>query len=314
VGAARRGGLLRAARGRAGAPAGPLLFGGRSVTIGASPPCERALVNDTHATEDAQVGTFRARPTVWSVLRALVRVLRLAWTALLVFLRPVRARRGDRAALLHERAAVLGRASRRAMRIHGIEIEVSGPLPRGPALVVTNHLSYLDPLVLATLVDAVPISKADVASWPVFGRAARRLGVLFVARSEAHSRREVLRAAEQVLRDGAIVLNFPEGTTTDGSVVLPFRKGLFGVAQALGVPVVPAAIAYEPRELAWYGDDTFVPHYLRLATMRGARVVVKLGEPLPPRAYTTAGDLADAARARIISLLGDGIADLRRAE
>jgi 1-acyl-sn-glycerol-3-phosphate acyltransferase len=271
-------------------------------------------VNETYGTEDAQVGSSRARPTVWSALRALVRAFRLAWLALVVILRPGRARRGDRAARLHERAAVLGRASRKAMRIHGIEVEVSGPLPRRPALLVANHLSYLDPLALATLVDVVPISKADVASWPLIGRAARRLGVLFVARSETRSRREVMRAAEQVLRDGAIVLNFPEGTTTDGSAVLPFRKGLFGVAQALGVPVVPVALAYEPRALAWYGDDTFVPHYVRLATMRGARVVVKLGEPLPPRAYTTPGDLADAAHARIVSLLGDGLADLRRAD
>lgn len=271
-------------------------------------------MNDTyHGTEDPQVGTFRARPTVWSVLRAVVRVLRLAWVAFCVIVRPTRARRGDRVALLHERAAVLGRASRKVMRIHGIELEVSGPVPRGPALLVANHLSYLDPLVLAALVDAVPISKADVARWPMFGRAARRLGVLFVARSEAQSRREVMRAAEQVLRDGAVLLNFPEGTTTDGSVVLPFRKGLFGVAQALGVPVVPAAVVCEPRELAWYGDDTFVPHYLRLASMRGARVVVKLGEPLPVRAYTSPGDLADAARARTISLLADH-ADLRRAD
>ncbi len=271
-------------------------------------------MNDTGGAEAARSGTVRARPTAWSVLRALVRAVRLAWILLRVILRPARGRRGDRAALLHERAAALGGASRKVLRLHGLELEVSGPIPRGPALLVANHLSYLDPIVLAALVDAVPISKADVASWPLFGRAARRVGVLFVTRTEARSRREVMRAAEQVLRDGAIVLNFPEGTTTDGSVVLPFRRGLFGVAQALGVPVVPAAIVYEPPELAWYGDDTFVPHYLRLAAMRCARVVVKLGEPLPPRAYTTPGDLADAARARILSVLGESGADLRRAD
>lgn len=272
-------------------------------------------MNDANGTAAPQVGTFRARPGVWSVLRALVRVLRTAWLCFVVILRPTRAGRGDRGALMRERAALLGRASRKVMRIHGIELEVSGPVPQGPAILVANHLSYLDPLVLAALVDAVPISKADLARWPLFGRAARSVGALFVARSEAQSRRAVLREAEQVLRDGGIVLNFPEGTTTDGSVVLPFRKGIFGVAQALGIPVVPAALVCEPPELAWIGDDTFVPHYLRLAALRNARVIVKLGEPLPARAYLTPGELADAARARTISLLHGSWADrLRRAE
>lgn len=268
-------------------------------------------MNDRDDTVDPQIGAFRARPGVWSVLRAVVRVLRLVWLATSVILRPTRARGGDRVALMRERAAVFGRASRKVMRIHGIELHVSGPVPEGPALLVANHLSYLDPLVLGALVDAVPISKADLARWPMFGRAARRLGVLFVARNEARSRRAVMGAAERVLRDGGIVLNFPEGTTTDGSAVLPFKKGLFGVAQALGVPVVPAALVCEPRELAWIGDDTFVPHYLRLAAMRNARVVVKLGAPLPARAFATPGDLADAARARTISMLDDDGAELR---
>ncbi len=258
-------------------------------------------MNDRAGTR--QDRTFRARPTAWSVLRAIVRVFRLVWLACSVIVRPTRAPRGDRVALLRERAAHFGRASRKVMRIHGIAVEAQGPVPQGPALVVSNHLSYLDPLVLAAQVDALAISKAELARWPMFGQAARRLGVVFVERGEARSRRAVMRAAEQVFRDGGIILNFPEGTTTDGSVVLPFRKGLFGVAQALGVPVVPAALVFEPRELAWIGNDTFVPHYLRLASMQGARAIVRLGEPLPSRSYPGPGELADAARARTIALL-----------
>jgi 1-acyl-sn-glycerol-3-phosphate acyltransferase len=291
-----------------------LLFRRASVTIGVQPAMREALVDDRTETHGPEDGSPRARTGPWIVVRALVRILRLAWLALCVIVRPARARRGDRAGLMRARAAVLGRASRKVMRIHGIELQVAGPIPQGPAIIASNHLSYLDPLVLAALVDAVPISKADLLGWPVFGRAARRLGVLFVARSEAHSRRAVMREAEQVLRDGGIVLNFPEGTTTDGSSVLPYKKGLFGVAQELGVPIVPAALVLEPRDLAWIGDDTFVPHYLRLAAKRGARAIVKLGEPLPARAYLTPGALADAARARTISLLGEGAADLRRAD
>jgi 1-acyl-sn-glycerol-3-phosphate acyltransferase len=271
-------------------------------------------VNETEGTTDLSPGAFHARPSVWSVLRAILRVFGTAWVCLAAILRPARARRGDRVALLHERAALLGRAARKVMRLHGIEVEASGPVPKGPALLVANHLSYLDPVVLGALVDATPIAKADLASWPLIGLAARQLGVIFVERGKAQSRLSVIHQAEQVLKDGGIVLNFPEGTTTDGSTVLPYRKALFGIAQNLGVPVIPAALVFEPRELAWYGDETFVPHYLRLAAMRGVRATLKLGEPLPSRAYKTADELAHAARARTISLLFESGAELLAAE
>ncbi len=207
-----------------------------------------------------------------------------------------------------------GQPPRRALRVQGIEVDVSGPRPTGPALLVSNHLSYLDPILLAAQVDCVPISKADLAGWPVFGTAARRCGVIFVERSSAHSRLAVMREAEQVLRDGGIVLNFPEGTTTDGSTLLRFRKGLFGVAQALGLPVVPVALTYQPRELAWIGDDTFVPHYLRLTAMPAAYATVAFGAPIAARDHPDAEALARAAHARMLSLLGQGNAGLRKAD
>jgi 1-acyl-sn-glycerol-3-phosphate acyltransferase len=211
------------------------------------------------------------------------------------------------------RTALLAEAARRALAIHGLDVRVSGPVPRGPALLVSNHLSYLDPLVLLSRAACVPISKSELASWPLLGAVARRTGVLFVERSSAGSRLTVMRAAERVFRDGGIVLNFPEGTTTDGSTVLRFRKGLFGVVQALGVPVVPVALRYQPRELAWIGDAAFVPHYLRFVRLERSLVDVAFGDPIPSQAHPSGERLADAARACTLSLLEDGDAWLRKA-
>jgi 1-acyl-sn-glycerol-3-phosphate acyltransferase len=198
---------------------------------------------------------------------------------------------------------LLARAARRALEIHGLEVHASGPAPRGPALLVSNHLSYLDPVVVLSQTACVPISKSELAGWPVFGAVARRTGVLFVERSSAGSRLAVMRAAERILRDGGVILNFPEGTTTDGSTVLPFRKGLFEVARALSVPVVPAALRYDPRELAWIGDAAFVPHYLRFGCLERCAVEVAFGETIPAGAYPNAEQLAGAARAGTLSLL-----------
>jgi 1-acyl-sn-glycerol-3-phosphate acyltransferase len=211
------------------------------------------------------------------------------------------------------RTGLLARAAQRALEIHALEVRASGPSPRGPALLVSNHLSYLDPLVFLSRTACTPISKSELASWPLFGAVARRTGVLFVERSSAGSRLAVMRAAEGAWGEGAIVLNFPEGTTTDGSTVLHFRKGLFEVARVLAIPVIPAALRYQPSDLAWIGDAAFVPHYLRFAALERSTVEVAFGDPIPSHAYPTAERLADAARACILSLLEDRTAWLRKA-
>ena len=71
--------------------------------------------------------------------------------------------------------------------------------------------------------------------------------------------------------------------------MLPFRPGMFGVAVRARVPVVPVALAYDPPSLAWVGDATFLPHYLTLATRRGARAIVRLGTPLVPAPGSSRG-------------------------
>jgi 1-acyl-sn-glycerol-3-phosphate acyltransferase len=202
-----------------------------------------------------------------------------------------------------ERALVLRDASRRVLALHGLAIQANGPLPLGPAVLVSNHLSWLDPLVVASLVPCVPVSKLDVAHWPVLGSIVRELGVVFVSRGDAGSGARALLEAGAALGHGLCVLNFPEGTTTRGETVLPFRTGMFGLAQRAGVPVVPIAIRYEPPSLAWVGDATFLPHYLGLAGLRRARAAVRIGSPIPLAPGCSARDLSVTARRDVLHLL-----------
>jgi 1-acyl-sn-glycerol-3-phosphate acyltransferase len=185
----------------------------------------------------------------------------------------------------------------------GVEADVRGRLPSGPVLLASNHVSWLDPIVVAAALPCVPISKLDLRGWPVFGPLAGRLGVIFHARGDGASGLRVLREAEAALQAGLAVLNFPEGTTSDGRAVLRFHKGLFGLAARHGVPVVPVALRYEPAELAWTGDATFLPHYLRLAARRRSRVVLSLGEPLHGAPGGDAAALAAAVRGQVAALL-----------
>jgi 1-acyl-sn-glycerol-3-phosphate acyltransferase len=241
--------------------------------------------------------------TIAGTVRATARIARIGALAAGTLVRAGRLG-GDGAGPLRRRAELIAEASRQALAVHGLAIRYAGePPPDGPALVVVNHLSYLDPLVVATAVACVPVSKADLASWPVLGAVARRTGVLFVARDSASSRRRVMDEAEAALAAGARVLNFPEGTTSDGSTVRPFRRGMFAVAQRLGIPVLPVGLVYDPPELAWTGDATFVPHYLRFSALARPSAAVTLGVPIPSRAYPDPQALADAARAQVMGLL-----------
>jgi 1-acyl-sn-glycerol-3-phosphate acyltransferase len=233
--------------------------------------------------------------------RAGARLVATGATAALVAGRARLVRRGG--ALRAAQARVLGDGCRATLRVHGVRVDSRGALPVGPMLLACNHVSWLDPLVVAAQVPCAPISKLDVRGWPVVGALADGLGVIFHARGEAASGLRVLREAEAALSAGVPVLNFPEGTTTDGRGVLRFHKGLFGLAARLGVPVVPVALRYEPADLCWIGADTFFPHYLRLASRPASRVRLRFGDPLTGHAAGEAAALAAAARAQVVALL-----------
>lgn len=184
-------------------------------------------------------------------------------------------------------------------RAHDLEVQVQGDTPRDCALIVSNHVSYLDTLALLPLCPAVPIAKGDVSTWPIIGGVGRGLGVVFVRRGDPMHRARVLRRVYGLLAGGASVLNFPEGTTTSGTQIGPFWRGTFGIAQRLGVPVVPVALCYADPDLAWYGNATFLPHYWRTVRRPRLEVAIRFGAPMHPRTGEPAEVMAARARGTI---------------
>jgi len=190
----------------------------------------------------------------------------------------------------HRLAGALGAIA----RAHDLDVSVRGEVPRGPALIVANHVSYLDPLAIIPVCPALPIAKGEVASWPIVGPIGDALGVTFVRRDDPMARVRVLRRIHRLLSAGVPVLNFPEGTTTAGDRVLPFWRGTFGIAQRLGVPVVPVALAYADPAMAWCNAATFLPHYLKTAARKRVEVTLTFLPAMPTRA----GELPEDAAAR----------------
>jgi 1-acyl-sn-glycerol-3-phosphate acyltransferase len=170
-------------------------------------------------------------------------------------------------------------------------------------VLIANHLSYIDPLVLAALQPMSQIAKGELAGWPLLGDAMAAMGVVFVRRGDAWSGALALREGLRILRSGVSVLGFPEGTTTHGDTLLPFRRGLFGLARIARVPLVPISITYSSHDIAWVGDDWFLPHYLRTAGRPTTSVEVRIGKPVPSHSVGRAEELALVLRTHVGHLL-----------
>ena len=198
----------------------------------------------------------------------------------------------------HRLAAALGAIA----RAHAMHVSVRGDIPREPALIVANHISYLDPLAILPLCPAAPLAKSEVEAWPIVGSIGAALGVLFVKRDDGSARATVLRRMRRLFDSGASVLNFPEGTTRRDSVG-PFFRGSFGIAQHVRVPVVPVAIRYRDPTLAWCDGETFLPHYVQMAGRERVDVELAFGKPLSPRTGELPEDLAARARNSILRSL-----------
>ena len=206
---------------------------------------------------------------------------------------------GSTLSSLEQRARELSWVCENLCALTGVRPRVSGELPQKPCVLVSNHVSYLDPVVLGSLVPCAPIAKHEVGHWPVVGEVARRVGVRFVKRECPHSGARTLRESMRALEQGVSVHVFPEGPTSDGRRALPFKRGAFGLARLAGVPVVPAVVQFDDPRAAWIGDDLFLPHFARTVARPLTSVSIRFLPALTPDSADSPDTLAALARAQI---------------
>lgn len=186
---------------------------------------------------------------------------------------------------------VLGENLNRSMRIRkswarhllpaiGVQIRTSGTPPDFPCILMGNHRSYLDPIILISEVNAYPVSKAEVSTWPVIGFGAKLSGVLFLKRESESSRKLTLKGIAEKLQAGFPVILFPEGTTHSFPTTIPFKSGGFKLAATERVPIVPVAIDFSSTKDHWIGNDSFLPHFLRRFGESRMLVQVRYGNPI----------------------------------
>jgi len=195
----------------------------------------------------------------------------------------------------------------------GVRIrEVGRRSTAAPALILSNHVSWLDICVITALAPVVFVAKSEVARWPVLGWLAKLQRTVFINRQARHQTGAATREIAGRLLGGDAVVLFAEGTSSDGIRVLPFRSSLVGaVHHALGdsthhthVTVQPMSLAYIGfsgvpmgrglrERVAWYGDADLVPHLLHVLSSGAVDVTVSWGEAV---AYDMRADRKAIAR------------------
>jgi 1-acyl-sn-glycerol-3-phosphate acyltransferase len=204
---------------------------------------------------------------LWRLVRALAHVLAGWLTIALLFPRWPAQRR---------EAAVQAWAQR-MLRILGIPLHVHGDAPvHGPVLLVANHLSWLDILVMHAARHCHFVSKSDVKHWPLIGTLATAAGTLYIEREKRRDAMRVVHHIAASLRAGEIVAVFPEGTTGDGKTLLPFHANLVQAAISAEAPVLPLALRYVDRATR---RDSEAPLYLGEQTLLASLWQTVAGRP-----------------------------------
>jgi 1-acyl-sn-glycerol-3-phosphate acyltransferase len=182
-------------------------------------------------------------------------------------------------------------------RIVGARAAVIGTPLRRDVVILANHLSWIDILLLAGCANAVFVAKGELRGAPLVGWLASLNDTIFVARDARMAVGAQVDAVRAAIGPRPVAI-FPEGTTGDGIALLPFKSALLASLDPAppGVEVQPVAIDYgvATRELAWTGGETGVSHALRVLRRPGTfTATLRFLPPMPP-----AGRKAIAAEAR----------------
>jgi len=206
---------------------------------------------------------------------------------------------------LHARALWLHRWSRFACRVLGIRVTTHGAMPRS-GLLVCNHLSYLDIIVLSSIRPCIFVAKRDVAGWPLFGWLAHAAGTIFVDRQRPLATAFAVNRIRAAIATGLPVVLFPEGTSSDGSTVLPFKSSLLESAVQLRCPVAAGTVGYAldhgsvADEVCYWRDMTLVPHLLNLFFKR--EICSKCSFSYPKIRVGNRKEIARALRDEVVSM------------
>jgi len=203
--------------------------------------------------------------------------------------------------------------ARLVMRLLNMKIVTRGLKPEhldNHYLFVSNHQSYLDIAIIASIFPILFVAKREVRDWPILGWLGRLAGTIFINREDVRSGVSSAFRASRMLRTGTSVQVFPESTTSDGTSVLPFKPLFFASAIRAQAPILPVTIDFQAINgsevngssrdlLCWYGEMDFLPHFWTLLNLDSVDVSLMIHGPIEPSGHRRATPLAQIAEEKI---------------
>jgi 1-acyl-sn-glycerol-3-phosphate acyltransferase len=168
------------------------------------------------------------------------------------------------------------KSKRDRLKIHWLKVFSSimklsvireGELPKDGALLISNHISWLDIIVIGQYLPVYFVAKSDISSWPIIGYLSRQGGTIFIRRGNKKSIKATTEKMIWVLKQNSNIVAFPEGTTTSGNEVLSFHASLFQPALLTKSVIQPVVIQYDgaaKHQAPFIGEDDFVRHLIKM--------------------------------------------------
>ncbi|MCX7096409.1 MAG: lysophospholipid acyltransferase family protein [Methylococcales bacterium] len=154
--------------------------------------------------------------------------------------------------------------------ILNLRVNQEGVLPDQGTMLVSNHISWLDIIVIGQFLPAYFVAKSDISGWPVIGFLAKQGGTVFIRRGD---KQQIKATSEQMLgllKQNSTIIAFPEGTTTAGQDVQHFHASLFQPALMAQSAIQAAVVQYQGEarvQAPFIGDDEFVSHLLKMLAL-----------------------------------------------
>lgn len=206
------------------------------------------------------------------------------------------------------RGALFRLWARQVLWAIGMNVSVSGSPPKAPFFLVSNHLGYVDIALLAAHVNAVFVSRHDLADWPFIGPVTRLYDTLFINRERPRDIPAVAAKLSDLLDKGEGVVVFPEGTSSGGDGILPLKPALLSLPARRAFPVHCVVIHYETpgghapasQSVCWWGDMEFIPHFKGLLSL--PRITARITFIEKPVQAEHRKELAGAVEACMLSV------------
>ena len=180
---------------------------------------------------------------------------------------------------------------KRLLSIFEIEVRVEGFEPylfnEKRYLMVSNHISWLDIIVIQSIKPSIFVAKSDVASWPLFGWVAQMTGTIFIRRDKVSDIKKALKKMKRRLIKRSVCI-FPEGTSTNGRFVLPFKSNLFQASIDTNKAILPICLRYIEHnaysdKVAFVDDMSLLDSIMKIKNESNIIAILDVLQPIRPR-------------------------------